>query len=169
MVSGWTSVLHFQPKICISQHAICIDHRWHGRSKRMLNAPYRCACASLHPPRLRFAPTALGSKRTTQSSLCRFTASPPCTPSIDAPGALSTAKFGFKKLSMYAEFVATLKLSIPGGVLGTVGFSHAAAVFRQQGSSGEPSVLRMLILNMVNQRAFWPLFSTSAISSGLRP
>ena len=58
-----------KPKICISQRFICIDHRRHGRSKRMLNAPSGCACASLRHP---------------------------YTPSIDTSEAFSTAKFGLK-------------------------------------------------------------------------
>ncbi|WP_457603349.1 hypothetical protein, partial [Nitratifractor sp.] len=33
----------FQPKLCISQHAICIDHRRHGRHIQSLDAPSGCA------------------------------------------------------------------------------------------------------------------------------
>ncbi|WP_456457246.1 hypothetical protein, partial [Nitratifractor sp.] len=56
----------------ISQYLICINHRWDGRSKRMLNAPDGCACASLRHP---------------------------YTPSIDASEALSATLNGFNVAS----------------------------------------------------------------------
>jgi len=56
-----------EPKRCISQNAICTDHRRYGRLKRMLNAPSGCACASLQHP---------------------------YAPSIGTPDVFSTALFG---------------------------------------------------------------------------
>jgi len=55
------SLWRSKPILCISQHVICIDHRRHGRSKRMLNAPLGaptllfCLCGfiSFRPLRVR--------------------------------------------------------------------------------------------------------------------